>query len=402
MPGVNADTCGYCFLDLDLDNQRKKLATCAAFVDANNLTFGLSSKSLLSLGGSEVSRLKELISSDHEWAARDAECGGVLTRPTMERVVVMLWWNVAPLACQNFATLCANGSLLPGESGKPKPTPVGESGKPLSYRGSKIHRCIPGFILQGGDFVLGNGSGGESIFNKKVFKDERKGLQEKHDRFGLLSMGNSGKNSNSSQFFFTLDKAPQCDGKHVVFGECVSGGQVLKAAEIFGTASGEPSASICITDCGVFTPLETPGAGYWFDKPDANSWNGISPTFVVRPRVAILAPNEAVLSKFQGAASDLLALEHLLSVATFEHNQQEVISKLRGLLGSFSIDVVVIAPACKDLKAGIELPNAWKSCGIGIDEVLLVSKPVDTVSVIHKKSWLAKRKGRWHLDEAPS
>ena len=64
-------------------------------------------------------------------------------------------------------------------------------------------------------------------------------------------MGNSGKNSNSSQFFFTLDSAPQCDGKHVIFGECISGFDVLKKAEKFGTADGDTTAPITITDCGI-------------------------------------------------------------------------------------------------------------------------------------------------------
>ena len=84
-------------------------------------------------------------------------------------------------------------------------------------------------------FVFGNGSGGESIFSGRKFKDERAGLGLKHDRRGILAMGNSGKNSNSSQWFITLDAAPQCDNKHVVFGEVVSGWAVLQAVENLGT-----------------------------------------------------------------------------------------------------------------------------------------------------------------------
>lgn len=183
----------YCFLDLDLDDSRKKIATCAAFVDSTDLTYGFSSKNLLALGGSELSRLKELISTDHEWASKDTECGGIIIQPPPEgnRIVVKLYWDVAPLACENFSTLCLNGSSptqLPGQKiQKPKPVPIGDSGKPLTYRGCKVHRVVPGFVLQGGDFVLENGSGGECVFNnKKTFKDERAGLNLKHDRFGLL------------------------------------------------------------------------------------------------------------------------------------------------------------------------------------------------------------------------
>ena len=183
---------GYCFLDLDLDNSRKKLATCAAFVDSTNLTYGFSSKDLLSCGGSEISRLKELISTDHEWSSK----GDIITQPPSEgnRIVIKLYWDVAPMACENFMTLCSNGSISDQpDTGnnkkveKVQPIPIGESGKPLSYRGCKVHRIVPGFVLQSGDFVLENGSGGECVFkNKKIFKDERAGLNLKHDRCGLL------------------------------------------------------------------------------------------------------------------------------------------------------------------------------------------------------------------------
>jgi peptidylprolyl isomerase len=144
---------------------------------------------------------------------------------------VQLFWDVAPSACENFATLCGIHDHNNSKSGtnKSPSAPIGASGKPLTYQNSGVHRVIPGFILQGGDFVIGNGSGGESIFGKK-FKDERAGLALRHDAAGVLSMGNSGKNSNTSQFFITLAAAPQCDGKHVIFGRVVSGWEVLDAA----------------------------------------------------------------------------------------------------------------------------------------------------------------------------
>jgi cyclophilin family peptidyl-prolyl cis-trans isomerase len=70
--------------------------------------------------------------------------------------------------------------------------------------------------------VLGDGSGGESIYGK-TFNDEKNGLKLKHDSIGILSMANSGKNSNSSQFFITLASLPQLDGKYVVFGKVLQG-----------------------------------------------------------------------------------------------------------------------------------------------------------------------------------
>ena len=168
---------------------------------------------------------------------------GIEVRPPSygNRIVVKLNWDEAPLACENFATLCTNGNTtlldpmnttnFNNNSNKKSKTPIGQCGKPLTYKDSIIHRIEPGFIMQGGDFVFGNGSGGESIYNGKKFKDEKAGLLLKHNKKGILSMGNSGKNSNTSQFFITFKKTPQCDGKHVVFGEVISGFEVLDAIE---------------------------------------------------------------------------------------------------------------------------------------------------------------------------
>mmetsp|Transcript_16874 Transcript_16874/g.20607 ORF Transcript_16874/g.20607 Transcript_16874/m.20607 type:complete len:134 (-) Transcript_16874:579-980(-) len=133
------------------------------------------------------------------------------------------------MACENFATLCTNGNTTLSSNknqsqSKKVQTPIGQSGKPLSYEDCVIHRVVPNFIVQGGDFVFGNGSGGES----------RAGLLLEHDRKGIVSMGNSGKNSNTSQFFITFKDAPQCDGKHVIFGEVISGYEVLDAIEKVG------------------------------------------------------------------------------------------------------------------------------------------------------------------------
>jgi peptidylprolyl isomerase len=342
-----------------------------------------------------------LVSIISEWAGKNADCGGIESRPPLSgnRIVVQLFWDVAPLACENFATLCANGSSFPNNS-KSKPAPMGESGKPLTYRNTQVHRVIPGFVLQGGDFVFGNGSGGESVFGKKVFKDERAGLALTHHRKGVLSMGNSGKNSNSSQFFFTLDKAHQCDGKHVIFGKVVSGWEVLQAAETFGTTSGaggQPTVPITITDCGIFTTtppiLATPGCGYWYDKPDPDSYSGISPVFMVRPRVAILAPTHAVISKFQAAMGPFVSVT-AVSAEGMEEDISVQASRLVELLGTFSVDVVIIAPACKGVKSVLRLPKAWEAMGISMDEMFLEAKPVEALDAVRTKSWLAKQSQR--------
>lgn len=149
--GITADSSRYCFLDIDFDNHRSKLATAAAFVDATDSRYGFSSKDLRLLGGSEVSRVKDLIVADHEWSSK----GPIETKPPPggNRIVLELFWDVTPIAAENLATLCANGSVLPPQQQavkdkKPKPVPIGASGKPLTYRGSIMHRCVPGFVLQ--------------------------------------------------------------------------------------------------------------------------------------------------------------------------------------------------------------------------------------------------------------
>ena len=213
-----------------------------------------------------------------------------------------------------------------------------------------------------------------------------------------FSMGNSGKNSNSSQFFFTLGKAPQCDGKHVIFGEVVSGGDILKKAEGFGTAEGDPTAPIRITDCGIYTPLHTPGAGYWYDKPDSESWNGISPTFMVRPRVAILAP-ESAMKKFKDSIGSLCSI--VLSIEKDASSSgKSACDRLFESLSTFSADIVLIAPACKEakLEMGGVLPESWNDSGLSFDEVVLISKPLEAISSIHGKSWLSTRRQQWQLD----
>ena len=151
------------------------------------------------------------------------------------KIVFELFSDIVPKTVENFRALCT------GEKG------IGKMGKPLHFKGCKFHRIIPDFMIQGGDFTAGNGTGGESIYGAK-FADEN--FKEKHTVPGMLSMANAGPNTNGSQFFITTVPCPWLDGKHVVFGKVVEGMDVVKALEKCGSKSGSTSKVCLIADCG--------------------------------------------------------------------------------------------------------------------------------------------------------
>lgn len=160
------------------------------------------------------------------------------------KIVMELFANIVPKTAENFRCLCT------GEKG------VGPSGKALHYKGSIMHRVIPNFMCQGGDFTRGNGTGGESIYGSK-FADEWDNGFIAHSVPGLLSSANSGPNTNGSQFFLTTVKTSWLDRKHVVFGRVEEGMDVVKAIEAVGSGSGQTTAKVEIKDCGAIKSKST-------------------------------------------------------------------------------------------------------------------------------------------------
>merc|ERR1719263_660902 len=97
--------------------------------------------------------------------------------------------------------------------------------------------------------MMGGGTGGESIYGEK-FADEN--FKCKHEKKGLLSMANAGPNTNGSQFFVITNPrgTPHLDGKHVVFGQVVSGMDIVDQIEAVGSGSGATSKDVVVVDCG--------------------------------------------------------------------------------------------------------------------------------------------------------
>ncbi|CRL08279.1 CLUMA_CG020890, isoform A [Clunio marinus] len=116
---------------------------------------------------------------------------------------IELYWKHAPNTCRNFAELSRRGY----------------------YNNTVFHRIISDFMIQGGD-PTGTGRGGNSIYGKEFVDEIHPDLR--HSGAGIISMANSGPNTNLSQFFITLSPTQHLDGKHTIFGRVYSGMGVIK------------------------------------------------------------------------------------------------------------------------------------------------------------------------------
>ena len=150
------------------------------------------------------------------------------------QIIIGLFGKVVPKTAENFRGLCT------GEYG------LSADRFPMDYSGTTIFRVLPEFLVQGGDFMYNNGTGGESIYVRK-FMDENFDLSHKGP--GTVSMANSGPNSNSSQFFITVQAALFLDFKYVVFGEVLQGMDVLEKITHFGTEEGATTKKVVIKKC---------------------------------------------------------------------------------------------------------------------------------------------------------
>lgn len=136
-------------------------------------------------------------------AESDRREGSVLIDTVAGPIAIELYWHHAPKTCYNFWALAKKGY----------------------YDGVTFHRIIKDFMIQGGD-PTATGRGGESIYGKKF--DDEITPDLKHVGAGIISMANSGPNSNGSQFFITLAPCPWLDGKHTIFGRVSSGMAIVK------------------------------------------------------------------------------------------------------------------------------------------------------------------------------
>jgi len=168
-----------------------------------------------------------MISADRKTVYLDIEQNDFSASTKYGRIVIELFDDIVPKTSENFYQLCKNGK----------------------YASVPFHRVINNFMVQGGDIVNFDGSSGQSIYGE-TFEDENFLL--KHSEAGLVSMANSGPDSNNSQFFITLAPQPHLNNKHVVFGKVTSGMNYIHEIGNRPTdMDDKPLQDVIIKNCGL-------------------------------------------------------------------------------------------------------------------------------------------------------
>eukprot|EP00941_MAST-03F_sp_MAST-3F-sp1_P000128 g128.t1 len=153
--------------------------------------------------------IEKVIQNPKKWkqVKKLGKKGYVRLCTTLGDVLIELHCNLVPRTCDNFIGLC----------------------KKKYFNGVPFHRVIRNFMAQSGD-PSGTGRGGSSVWSGEKFADEFH-PKLRHSGRGIVSMANSGPNSNGSQFFITFESCTHLDDKHSVFGQVVDGIEVLQSLE---------------------------------------------------------------------------------------------------------------------------------------------------------------------------
>merc|ERR1719382_2174949 len=179
--------------------------------------------------------------SEIEWHLRPPKIGNpivffdiLIDEIPAGRIKIELWNDICPKTAENFRQFCTGEFRC--------------NGNPMGYKNCTFHRIIKDFMIQSGDFIK-DGTGSISIFGTR-FNDEN--FIAKHTGPGLLSMANSGSNTNGCQFFITCGRTEWLDGKHTVFGRVLGDGMftIRKIENIDTYPDDKPQNKILISECG--------------------------------------------------------------------------------------------------------------------------------------------------------